>query len=93
MNGLYYSSYGSDQDQYEHMLKILKKCEPLHVGVELAIYTRISMRPQHIPNLLKVKDEFASYPTLFHGPFFELEATSEPDSEAKPPQGKALVIP
>ena len=82
MNGLYYSSYGSDQDQYEHMLKILKKCEPLHVGVELAIYTRVSQRPQHIPNLLKVKDDFAAYPTLFHGPFFELEATSEPDSDA-----------
>ncbi len=82
MNGLYYSSYGSDQDQYPHMLKVLEKCKPLNVGVELAIYSRISQRPQHIENLLKVKDEFVSYPTLFHGPFFELEATSEPDSEA-----------
>ncbi len=82
MNGLYYSSYGSDQDQYPHMLSVLEKCSPLNVGVELAIYTRISARPQHIPNLLQVKEQFAKYPTLFHGPFFELEATSEPDSEA-----------
>ena len=82
MNGLYYSSYGSDQDQYPHMLSVLEKCSPLNVGVELAIYTRNSARPQHIPNLLQVKEQFAKYPTLFHGPFFELEATSEPDSEA-----------
>lgn len=82
MKGYYYSSYGSDQDQYPHMLSVLEKCRPLNVGVELAIYTRLSARPQHIPNLLKVKDEFAKYPTLFHGPFFELEASSEPDSEA-----------
>lgn len=82
MKGLYYSSYGSDQDQYPHMLSVLEKCKPFNVGVELSIYTRISARPQHIPELLKVKDDFANYPTLFHGPFFELEATSEPDSEA-----------
>ena len=82
MNGYYYSSYGSDQDQYPHMLQILEKCKPLNVGVELAIYTRISARPQHIPNLLKVQDKFRDYPVLFHGPFFELEATSEPASEA-----------
>lgn len=82
MKGYYYSCYGSDQDQYPHMLKVLEKCAPFNVGVELAIYTRISMRPRHIPNLLKVRNEFAGYPTLFHGPYFELEATSEPDSEA-----------
>ena len=82
MNGYFYSSYGSDQDQYPHMLQVLEKCKPLNVGVELSIYTRISARPQHIPNLLKVRDKFREYPVLFHGPFFELEATSEPDSEA-----------
>lgn len=82
MNGYYYSSYGSDQDKYDHMLKVLEACRPLNVGVELSIFTKNSPRPQHIPELLKVKGEFKSYPTLFHGPFVELEATSEPDSEA-----------
>ena len=82
MNGYYYSCYGSDQDQYPHMLKILEKCKPLHVGIELAIFSRVSARPQHIQNLLAVKDQFTNYPILFHGPFFELEATSEPDSDA-----------
>lgn len=64
------------------MLQVLEACKPLNVGVELAIYTRKSARPQHIPNLLKVQDQFTDYPILFHGPFFELEATSEPDSDA-----------
>lgn len=82
MKGYYYSSYGSDQDQYPHMLQVLEKCAPLDVGVELSIYTRISARPKHIPELIAVKDQFTPYKTLFHGPFFELEATSEPDSEA-----------
>lgn len=82
MKAYYYSSYGSDQDKYPHMLSVLEKCKPLNVGVELAIYTERSARPEHIPNLLKVKEQFAAYPTLFHGPFFELEATSEPGSEA-----------
>lgn len=82
MKDLYYSSYGSDQDIYPHMLEILERTKPLGVGVELAIYTEKSPRPQHIPNLLKVVDQFKPYKTLFHGPFMELEATSEPDSEA-----------
>lgn len=82
MKAYYYSSYGSDQDQYPHMLSVLEKCRPFHVGVELAIYTKNSARPEHIPNLLRVKDLFTDYSTLFHGPFLELEATSEPDSDA-----------
>lgn len=82
MKAYYYSSYGSDQDQYPHMLTILEACKPLNVGVELAIYTEKSARPEHIPNLLKEKENFSSYSKLFHGPFFELEATSEPGSEA-----------
>ena len=82
MKAYYYSSYGSDQDQYPHMLRVLEKCRPLHAGVELAIYSRLSARPQHIPNLLKAREQLAPYPAVFHGPFFELEATSEPDSEA-----------
>lgn len=82
MKAYYYSSYGSDQDQYPHMISVLEACKPLNVGVELAIYTEKSARPEHIPNLLKVREQFLAYPTLFHGPFFELEATSEPGSEA-----------
>lgn len=63
------------------MLSVLDACKGLHVGVELAIYTEKSARPEHIPNLLKVKDQFLAYPTLFHGPYFEVEASSEPGSE------------
>ncbi len=62
---------------------VLEKCSPLNVGVELAIYTRNSARPQHIPNLLQVKkNSLPSIPRFSTARFFELEATSEPDSEA-----------
>ena len=76
----YYSCYGSDEDDYPHLFRIMEKIAPMKAGTELAIFTEKSARPSHIRNLLEMKDRLMKYPVIFHGPFAELEATSEPGS-------------
>lgn len=64
-------------DQYDFLLELLHKVEDVHVGAELSMF---SDQPEYMKKLKKQKERFQKFPVSFHGPYMEVEATSDLDS-------------
>lgn len=65
-------------DNYDFLYDIVDNLQFAGVGVELSMF---SDRADFMKELLEQKDRFSKFPVTFHGPYMEVEATSELESE------------
>lgn len=82
MKNLFLSAYAVNFCDHEKMHELLRACSFAGMGAELSMFSKKSKHPDFMETLMQVKDSFGAYDVSFHGPYFEVEATSPLDSEA-----------
>ena len=82
MKNLALSAYAVNFCNHEMMSSLVKSCSFANMGAELSMFSRTSKHPYFMEELLSKKALFEDFDISFHGPYFEVEATSPLDSEA-----------
>ena len=80
MNRLLFGSYGANFDNYKLMHDIADATREFGAGIELAIFSKISRRPDHIFGMMREVIPFEDTYITLHGPYYEVEAASEAGS-------------
>ena len=78
MKNMNIACYCVDFDNYDFLYEIVDNLRFAKVGVELSMF---SDKLEYMKELLEQKDRFAEFPVTFHGPYMEVEATSDLESE------------
>ena len=80
MNRLLFACYGANFDGYDLLHDIVNETKEYGAGVELTVFSKNSRRPDHIWGLMKEIVPFKDTYVTLHGPYYEVEAASEPGS-------------